>query len=85
MRRLQKWEIVPLVILLVWAHGMGIWMVDIGVSTMMGEARGLNSKVIGLGFVRSGKDHYHMGLILSNMSFLCLAGIATYSLCERLK
>lgn len=85
MKKMKKWEIMLLAVLLVWSHGMGVWMVDIGVSSMVAKANGLNSKVIGLGFTRSGADHYHIGLLLSNLSFIALAGITTYALCEKLK
>jgi hypothetical protein len=64
----ETFVFLDLVVLLIFLFMLGIWAVDIGASAMLS-----GGSVVYLFGTRTAVEHYHIGLVLSQLSFFTLS------------
>jgi hypothetical protein len=58
----------------------GLWAIDIGASGAILDAAGYPTQAVGLLFVRTPTQQYHLGLLLSSISFLILCAMFIFEM-----
>ena len=78
----MTWNIVfvSAIVLLTFFFVTGTWATDIGASVMISSAAGVPLIASGIFGERSGNIQYHLGLMLSSLSFLILAVLFIFHL-----
>lgn len=78
----MKYEILIMMVLITLTilFMSGLWAIDIGASGIASEELGVDFQAQGLGFIRSANAQYHLGLMLSMISFLLLSFICIFLL-----